>query len=134
MPHPGSCDNGLIQNNGAALADSAQRQLGLPRHADLAHDQHIQLSAKGLRYHCCDWDPTAWEAQNQCTGGRARARGIPKPCGDQLGQEARGIGTVPEHPSSLRPRAPLYAVTRPFLCATAKIRRKAKIVPNDWRG
>ena len=115
MPHPGSRDNGVIENNGAALADSAQRQLGLPWHADLAHDQHIQRSSEGLRYHCCDWDTTAWEAQNQNTGRRAGAIGIPEPGGDQLGQEAPGIGTVPEHPSSLRPSAPLYAVTRPFL-------------------
>jgi hypothetical protein len=31
---------------------------------------------------------------------------IPKPDGDQLGQQAPGIGTVPKHPSSLRPGAP----------------------------
>ncbi len=87
------------------LADGTQGELRMPRHADLANDEHIKWSAQGLRHQRCNWDTTPWETQNHGAGGPQRERSIPQPAGDQLGQPAPGIRTVPEHPLSLRPTA-----------------------------
>ena len=100
-PHPAGCDHVIIEHNRAAFTHGAQGQFGLPRHADLANDEHIQRNTQGIRHQCCNGHTAPRQAQNQAAldprwDGRAC-----EPTGDHLSQVAPSIGPVPEHPLSL---------------------------------
>ena len=87
------------------FTDGAQRQLGLPRHADLANDEHIQRNAQGVRHQRGDGDTAPRQTQNQAACRPQRERGTRQRTGHHLSQEVPSIGPVPEHPSSLRQNA-----------------------------
>jgi len=117
------------------FTDGAHRQLGLPRHADLANDEHIQRNAQGVRHQGCDGNTAPRQTQDQAPLNPLWGKRVRQPTRDLFGQEVPGIGPVPKHPPSLHLSALSCGDGRLyFLWATAKIRRKAKTVPNGCRG
>ena len=54
----GSTDHIVVEHPDAALTDGPHRQFRLPRHAQLADQQDIQISADDLPYRCRGGPPT----------------------------------------------------------------------------
>ena len=98
---PNVGDDVVVQHARALLADRAHRELGLPGHAELAHDEHVERSTERDRDRRGDRDAAAGEPEHDRigrvdvdqTGGESPA--CVSPVGEVLhemtGRRVRGV-------------------------------------------
>jgi hypothetical protein len=91
----GAHDVGIAHGR-ALLAHGAHRQLGLPRHPDLAHDEHVEGRAERPRHLGRHADAAARQTEDDRIGGRIRDQ--------QRREPPPRVGAIrePVHASGLR--------------------------------
>ena len=61
---PSRPDHPLVTDLDAVLAERTHRELRLPRHPQLADDDHVERSPEDPRDLGSDRDPSAWQAEH----------------------------------------------------------------------
>jgi hypothetical protein len=84
----------VVQHAHAALAHRAEGELGVPRHAELAHDQHVEWSMQRLCYFVGHGHTAARQAEYE----RVVAGQVFK----SFGELSSGVGAVMEHDGEFR--------------------------------
>ena len=64
MRHTESLDDVPAEHPNAALCDGAHCQLLMPRHAELANEEHIQRRAQSRRYFMSDRHTAPWQTED----------------------------------------------------------------------
>ena len=86
---PGQRDHRFVDEFLTALTDGAHRELGLERHAQLAHDDHVKGQTERHRHLVGHWHSPARNAEHRrfLTAQVIELQGQPTPCLDTISEE-----------------------------------------------